>query len=169
MIFNKAGHAFKANPEANVLRHFNLSGTLIDSAFPKSAFSNTTQFMKGYLVATKDRVGWYEGTTGSGEYRELLLGTKTTDRYPGMSGGVTDRVSGFTLTDNDQVFLTHDTWAGNARQRVLYTLDRSAGSWSVIPWPTSDRNQPALRGSEGTSLVFTGPTMPIFVTFSVRP
>jgi hypothetical protein len=169
IVFNKAGQAAKVNPEANVLRHFNLSGALIESAFPKSAFSNTTQFMKGYLVATKDRVGWYEGTTGSGEYTELLLATKVTNRYAGLPGGITDRVSGFTLTDNDQVFLTHDVWAGNARQRVLYTLDRSAGNWSVIPWPTNDRNQPALRGSEGTSLVFTGPTMPVFVTFSVRP
>lgn len=73
------------NREANVLRHFDRDGTLIDSAFPQSQFDSYQlhRITTGLLIASRDRVGWYGPSGKNATYTEVTLGTLEKVDYPG--------------------------------------------------------------------------------------
>lgn len=140
-----------------VLRHFSSTGSLLDSFVPKASVS-LGMLIDGYLVATKDRVGWYGPEGETGIYIELpITEGGTPHRYPGMPGsiGQTD-VTGFALMDSGEAFLTYKAPDGTF---TLYALDRKNGKWAPVHVPP---DAPAwlpdgLYGADGDSLVFWGP------------
>ncbi|MDQ2840305.1 MAG: hypothetical protein M3Y72_04550 [Acidobacteriota bacterium] len=96
------------NPNGDVLRHFDSSGKLIASAFPRPRIA-AGRLVTGYLVATADRLAWYAPADGRGTYAELSSEGKLLDEYPGMTDR-SGRATGFALTSTGKAYLTFSSF-----------------------------------------------------------
>lgn len=146
------------NLDAGVLRHFDRSGRLIGSAAPQREFGSN-RLEGGYLVATRDRIGWYSPKFGRGDYVEISPDTMTPQGHPGLpdlsGGGHPGLVTNFVLTDEGNAFLSFQD--NNTHHRTTYAFDRGASRWVPVQVPTIDgRAGPNLEGCDGEQLVFKG-------------
>jgi hypothetical protein len=148
------------NPNANVMRHFSASGTLIASGEARSKFnSNPLRLAYGYLVAARDRIGWYAPTRGdrTGVYLEVAPDFSAITRYPGIPvGGAAGQgyVESLACTDAGNVFLA---FRPAGKKSITYTLDRTTRGWvAVAVPPLNGSSAPLLVGNDGEQLVFRG-------------
>lgn len=158
-MINGDTEAQGVNREAGVLRHFDSSGKLINSAFPQSQFHprlGQDRLLSGFLVAAQDRLGWYAPREGAGKYVEVSTGTMEVREYPGPPQGLSNGgpAVGFALTDSGVASVSiQDKSPG---LRTAYYLDRAASKWVPITVPSLGgyRFAPHLMGSDGETLVF---------------
>lgn len=154
---------------AKVLRHFDSSGTLIQSYFSSRQFlgNNSPRLASGFLVAGNDRLGWYSPTSGKSVYVEMSLDGSDVHTYPGLSNVAEDanRVTGLALTKSGDAFLTVNV-AGQSGGS-LYHLDRQKVEWVAAHAPPGSRIV-AILGSDDETLVFQpGGDFSKLATFSI--
>ena len=168
-IFDTDGHSSRTDSQANVLRHFNPDGNLIASFQPKWKF-RLLQTVSGFLVAKRDRIGWYAPSNGPGEYMEVNPTTGEMKVYSNRDiadgPGSHHKISGFALTDSGDVFIARDS--REAKTRTLLRLNRTENKWEPVKMPgTNEGPSPMLKGSDGDLLIFSGPGALSFMTFTV--
>lgn len=132
----------------DVFRHFDQSGIMINSTIPASTFSSnlTLSDPNDSMAVSTDRVGWY--APREGRYIEISFDGKVTAdvKTPIIQGS--ERVTGFALTDNDQVFISSSTNSQGQRGSKLYTVDKTDGQLIPISLPEDLR----LYGADGNNL-----------------
>jgi len=143
-------------PRANyfLIRRFDRNGKLLGGSLPRITFPGPEVPVEGsFLVASKDRVGWF--APRAHRYIEFSLDGKQLATYPlnlSMAG-----VSGLALCDDNTLWasvnVSQDTSKqGGAPRTILMSLDRSRGILS------GGKAQPYafLYGCTGTTLVTSG-------------
>gem|GEM_PF-6966944 len=159
-ILSSDGKA-KNNLAKDVLRHFSSEGHLIFSSVPLSSVTSL-QVLSGFLSANNEKVGWYSGENGPGQYTEVSIASGKISHFPGVTEQTSAHfVWGFALTGSGQPFLTLDAPArlvsNPEERRRLYSFDRGSLRWLPVAFPYSQGiTMPMLEGSVGESLKFKG-------------
>jgi hypothetical protein len=156
---DRSGNWIPLDMAQHVLRHFDGSGRLIASSVALNSVG-MARVMSGYLVATRDRVGWYAPANGVGVYAEFGTDMTPIATYPASAlAGDHSLTWGFALTQRGNAFLllAHPKLAASGP--ALLGLDRTSGEWAIVSGvPTDSRGTfPMLLGSDGESLIFRGP------------
>jgi hypothetical protein len=114
-MINQDAWAAGLNPAAGVLRHFDELGQLLGSTGAQSQFKGLDQLNRlfaGFLVATKERVGWYSSIHGAGNYVEFSTQTMKPEEYPGLPRlSANGLVVGFALTESGKAFVSFEDHA----------------------------------------------------------
>lgn len=149
---------------AGILRHFDAAGRLLASAGPQSDYLQNGSALEdglqsGFLVAQRDRVGWYSPRNQLGPPRlvEISLPSMQPHAYAGVKlpdGNPRTMAFGFALTDSLNAFLCIQQPSAHAR--TTYTLDRPSDTWAPIsvPLEAGSKRSPELIGSDGEEIVF---------------
>jgi hypothetical protein len=127
----------------------------------------------GFLVATKDRVGWYSSIHGAGNYVEFSTQTMKPEEYPGLPKlSANGLVVGFALTESGKAFVSFEDHAAPAapsatyHHRRVYMFDRPTSSWVPVQAPAiAGEQEPHLLGSSGEQIVLRGANSYSFVDF----
>lgn len=120
-----AGHQ-ETDDDYLIIRRFDKNGRALNGVLWRKRFPATARpFWQSYLVASKDRVGWF--SAGVSQYIEFSLDGKelASYRHP-----VVADTSGVALCEDNSVFAARE-WKGEAgnAQSMLYSLDRQHGTW----------------------------------------
>jgi hypothetical protein len=131
VVFSSDGMIWTAGekPESldyPIIQRFDRNGNVLGGALWRTRFPRNSQLFTGlsYLVASKDRVGWF--STGAGQYFEFSLDGKEMVNYKHTLANTV----GLALCDDNSVWISAETRdkTGNA-QSTLYSLDRVHGTW----------------------------------------
>lgn len=112
------------DPNAGVLRHFDMEGRLVGSAMPQSQFRPRVQgpcITAAHLVATGDLLDWYSfSSKGGDQYVEISTATMTVSTFPGLPQSLSrgGRAAGVTLTHAGEVSLS----VGGRQPRQTYCV-----------------------------------------------
>jgi len=150
---------WQVDQNANVLRHFDSSGQLLNSAIPLSDFERlqgSKGFANGLLAVSSDNIGWYKCIGGRAAYIEISSKDFSVKTYPGVSArpdnfdlpiGLAIAKHGFAA-----VSIQHQSPARHAS----YILDPQSGTWAAaeVPKLGALRYAPRLIGSDSEDLVF---------------
>jgi hypothetical protein len=125
-----------------VIRRFDKTGKVLGGAVPRTVFpGRLAPVMGSYLVASKNRVGWFSPLAK--QYREFSLDGTEMATYP-VSVSSHD-LAGVALCDDNNVWVSVKSAPTSS---VLASLDRAHGTWS------SGKTQPFVYvyGCSGTNL-----------------
>lgn len=145
------------DPRHGLIRHFDKNGSQTGSFVSRSEIGKWPGF-GGFMVSTKDRVGWYPRSAQL--YYEVTFEGKVT-RFPGIaSPGDRTSVLALALTDDNQAF----AGASHRKGSQLYRLDRTSGAWvpiaapagTTLALPSGATSGPMLFGGDGNRLAFQG-------------
>jgi hypothetical protein len=133
-----------------IIRRFDRSGKFLGGALWRSRFPKSPDlFGESYLIASKDRVGWF--SAGAGAYVEFSPdGTEVANYKHTLV-----HAAGAALCDDNSVWISEELTDDNGKsQSVLYALDRVHTNWSR----GSPRLPLYIYGCSGTTLAATSGT-----------
>jgi len=148
---------FRREPPHDVIRRYDQRGYQIQSLLPSESFARYDSrhpAVLGFLVASKDRVGFYSQCAR--EWVEISLTGTILGRWKGVPGGPAVLVDGVAMTRSGSVFVSAGRRGVNGRVAEYFRLDRDSGSW--LPVDGSAITQAGARyvtivGSDGGRLV----------------
>ena len=140
----------------DVLRHYDLNGTLLGSAIPRLSLSSKMQIAGngGRMAASLGRVGWYTGPlNGKGsEYVEVRQDGNLL-RIPGVTLAAHEHVTGLALTDAGAFVSTENS---EKRNSAISTVDETSRTWLPVTVPGGNGPISWLYGGDGNRVVATG-------------
>jgi len=134
----------------NVIRRFDVSGKMLSSLAvqARSRDGRADAAQSSYLVASRDRVGWF---TNGCEYLEFSLDGVLRDRFDGPAGLDWHGLDGVGLSDDNNLAIGRNP--GGKFFEVL-ALDRTARQWVPVSLPEPmTRVWNGLLGFDGRALV----------------
>jgi len=142
--------------DKGVIRHLDRSGKQIGAFVKRSTLSSPTVVMWGYLLAARDRVGWYSGPAfGPGSQYVEVSHDGVVSRFSDPQLQAKEHVTGMAVTDSAGTFVT--TYSNEGGSRFLM-LDKPRGTWVPADIPVGPQTGPPERlfGGHGDTLVFAG-------------
>jgi hypothetical protein len=139
--------------QRGVIRHLDANGRELGAFLPRSEVSAQAMLMSGYLVAARDRVGWYSAPlVGSGpQMFAEIFNTGAVVKFAPPRLGTHERVSGLGVLDNGASYITTE----ESKAWKIYQANRSTLEFTEqVPPDQLTGTRAAIYGSDGSSLVF---------------
>jgi hypothetical protein len=121
--------------EHDIIRRFRPDGQPAGSwlRYPElKSTANTHPAHPSFLIATRDRVGWYPDR--GRDYFEFSLEGEIIGRYPAAPMGPRQQLKGFALCDDGGAYASRETYRerGGAELWEVLALDRKTGTWNLV-------------------------------------
>jgi len=142
-------------PDHMIIRRFDKSGKMLAAFFPwKANPPHPHPADSSYLLASRDRVGWYLPLFGNG-YFEFSLEGKLLGRFQGArpAGDRRYEITGAALSENDELLVSR--WDRQARKWEVLCLDRAKRTWTPVQLAgePAHRRSTRLLGFDGENLL----------------